>query len=60
MDKSVTFHGFLHQLGVETSSDLRCMWPSGQAMVEEFEQEVGRLDGRCFRSGVGVHPGFQA
>ena len=38
VDKSVTFHGFLHQLGVETSSDLRCMWPSGQAM------EVGRLD----------------
>ena len=44
MEKSVTFHGFLHQLGVETSSDLRCMWPSGQAMVEEFEQEVGRLE----------------
>ena len=43
VDKSVTFHGFLHQVGIETSADLCSVWPSGQAMVTEYEKEAGQL-----------------
>lgn len=42
VDRSVTFHQFLVEIGVETCQDIRSMWASGQSMVEEYEKQAGR------------------
>eukprot|EP00434_Breviolum_minutum_P017681 symbB.v1.2.015606.t1/scaffold1172.1/size134038/3 len=43
VDRSVTFHQFLVEIGIETCQDVRSMWASGQSMVEEYEQQAGGL-----------------
>jgi len=43
VDRSVTFHQFLVEIGVETCQDIRSMWATGQSMVEEYEKQAGRL-----------------
>ena len=41
-ERSDVFLGFLTELGIQTCRDLHNLWPTGAAMVEEFEAKHGK------------------
>ena len=58
-ERNDSFLTFLTDIGVQTCRDLHNLWPTGAAMVEEFEAKYGKHSAdEAFWHGDGVHLGW--